>query len=148
MWTQLMHHDNLAKTKTSHFRRKFHLNEAEKKYIADKGLDHLRKQAEFVISTKILHPLANDGYQTPYYGHPIFKAQHATATCCRNCIRKWWRFPSNRSLNKTEFSFIVNLIMKWVKKEMEKYEDSSKTKQQRITTLSDYHTEEQRKATT
>ncbi len=22
-------------------------------------------------------------------GHPVFVAQHATATCCRECIRKW-----------------------------------------------------------
>ena len=31
----------------------------------------------------------NDGKQTPMKGHPVFIAQHATATCCRECTRKW-----------------------------------------------------------
>ena len=31
----------------------------------------------------------NDGKQTPYRGHPVFVAQHATATCCRGCLAKW-----------------------------------------------------------
>ncbi|MCP9485713.1 MAG: DUF4186 domain-containing protein [Gaiellaceae bacterium MAG52_C11] len=27
-----------------------------------------------------------DGKQTPYRGHPVFVAQHATATCCRTVL--------------------------------------------------------------
>ena len=33
--------------------------------------------------------IVNDGKQTPMRGHPVFIAPHATATCCRECIRKW-----------------------------------------------------------
>lgn len=33
--------------------------------------------------------IPNDGKQTPTKGHPVFVAQHTTATCCRECIRKW-----------------------------------------------------------
>jgi len=28
----------------------------------------------------------NDGKQTPMKNHPVFIAQHATATCCRKCL--------------------------------------------------------------
>ncbi|XNM60750.1 DUF4186 family protein [Escherichia coli] len=34
----------------------------------------------------------NDGKQTPMRGHPVFIAQHATATCCRGCVAKWHNF--------------------------------------------------------
>lgn len=36
---------------------------------------------------------ANDGKQTPMRGHPVFIAQHATATCCRGCLAKWHNIP-------------------------------------------------------
>jgi hypothetical protein len=29
-----------------------------------------------------------DGRQTPMRNHPVFIAQHATATCCRGCLEK------------------------------------------------------------
>jgi hypothetical protein len=31
-------------------------------------------------------------------GHPIFVAQHATATCCRGCLTKWHRIPQGQPL--------------------------------------------------
>lgn len=47
-------------------------------------------------------------------GHPVFIAQHATATCCRNCLYKWHCIEKNKELNLKEVEFIVNLIMKWI----------------------------------
>ena len=40
--------------------------------------------------TQRLAPTAprNDGRQTPMRGHPVFTAQHATATCCRQCLAR------------------------------------------------------------
>ena len=38
----------------------------------------------------------NDGKQTPYRGHPVFVAQHATATCCRSCLERWHQIPRGR----------------------------------------------------
>jgi hypothetical protein len=42
----------------------------------------------------------NDGKQTPYRGHPVFVAQHATATCCRTCLERWHQIPKGRELTE------------------------------------------------
>ena len=44
-------------------------------------------------------------------GHPVFIAQHATATCCRGCISKWHGIEKGRALGEAEVDFIVVLIM-------------------------------------
>lgn len=114
-----MYYNDLEKLKTSRFRRKFCLTEQEKLTVKDEGLDKMRQKAEFIVSTRLQNPI-NDGHQTPYFGHPIFKAQHATATCCRKCVNKWWRFPMSRELNEQEFNFVVGLIIKWLRTELRK----------------------------
>ncbi len=40
--------------------------------------------------------------QTPFRGHPVFIAQHATATCCRECLAKWHRIPRNTAFRPHE----------------------------------------------
>lgn len=52
-------------------------------------------------------------------GHPVFIAQHATATCCRGCLNKWWKIPKGRELTEEEVDFVVRLIMAFIKKEVE-----------------------------
>ncbi len=47
-------------------------------------------------------------------GHPVFIAQHATATCCRGCIQKWHRLKKGKELSAQEIEFLVELIMKWI----------------------------------
>ena len=78
--------DKLAKSK---FRSRFKLRAKELEYINDKGLDKVKSHAEDFIRDRIApaEPV-NDGKQTPMRGHPVFIAQHATATCCRACNRK------------------------------------------------------------
>jgi hypothetical protein len=49
-------------------------------------------------------------------GHPVFVAQHATATCCRGCLSKWHHISKDKNLNDKEVRFIVALIMEWIKK--------------------------------
>ena len=68
----------------SKFRSSFHLSKRDFDYIKSKGIDKVRSHAiDFII--KRLAPMnpINDGKQTPMHGHPVFVAQHATATCCR-----------------------------------------------------------------
>ena len=74
----------------SKFRSGFKLKEKEKEYIKEKGMDTIESHAYDFI-TKRLAPkeIINDGKQTPMKGHPVFIAQHATATCCRGCLYKW-----------------------------------------------------------
>ena len=51
-------------------------------------------------------------------GHPIFIAQHACACCCRGCLEKWYRVPKGRELSADEQRRIVNLLMRWIEREM------------------------------
>ena len=105
--------------KKSNFRSRFHLKEKDKQYVKEKGMEKVREHAyDFV--TKRLAPknILNDGKQTPMKGHPVFIAQHATACCCRGCLNKWYGIEKNRQLTLDEIDFIVNLIMKYIEKEM------------------------------
>ena len=54
-------------------------------------------------------------------GHPIFIAEHATATCYRAFFYKWHRIPKNKALTKAEIDYIVNVIMQWINKELSTY---------------------------
>ena len=108
---------SLSKSK---FRNSFHLKEKDKEYIIQKGIDKIESHA-YDFLRKRLAPayIPNDGKQTPMRGHPVFVAEHATATCCRNCLFKWYRIPKGRDLTKEELDYIVCIIMAWIKKELE-----------------------------
>lgn len=73
------------------------------------------------IITKRIAPaiIKNDGRQTPMKGHPVFIAQHATATCCRGCLKKWYRVEEGVELTDGQREKIVGLIMAWIEREME-----------------------------
>ena len=83
----------------SKFRSSFHLKQKDIDYINEKGLERIRQHAEDFISKREAPAyIANDGKQTPMRGHPVFIAQHATATCCRECIRKWHKMQPGKEL--------------------------------------------------
>ena len=108
----------LEKLSKSKFRSSFHLKEKDLLYIKNKGFDVIEVHAYDFINKRLkLADLKNDGSQTPCHGHPVFIAQHATATCCRGCLNKWYKIPKNRDLSDDEINFIVKLIMSWIKKE-------------------------------
>lgn len=52
-------------------------------------------------------------------GHPVFVAQHATATCCRECIRKWHTFAPGVELGPRQQEYLVDVIMTWIVRELE-----------------------------
>lgn len=118
-----MENDILYKLSKSKFRSSFHLKDKDKEYIKDKGIDKIRSHAYDFI-TKRLGPsnILNDGKQTPMHGHPVFVAEHATATCCRGCLYKWHHISPNKELNKEEIDYIVDIIMKWISLELENHE--------------------------
>lgn len=108
--------DKLAKSK---FRSRFKLRAKELEYIKDKGLDKIRSHACDFIRDRVApaEPI-NDGKQTPMRGHPVFIAQHATATCCRGCIEKWHQFPQHRELTLSEQKYLVSVIMEWINRQI------------------------------
>ena len=110
--------NDLSKSK---FRSSFKLRKKEIDYINEKGLNTISKHAYDFINKRLAPSfIPNDGKQTPMRGHPVFIAQHATATCCRQCLYKWHKIKPNKKLNDQEVNYIVNLIITWIKKEMEK----------------------------
>ncbi len=108
-----------ARLDRSAFRRRFRLTESLRRYVAEKGMETIRRHAEDFIRTRLApaNP-PNDGRQTPMRGHPVFKAQHACACCCRGCLEKWYRIPRGRELTEGQQEKIVNLLMAWIKRQL------------------------------
>jgi hypothetical protein len=99
----------------SKFRSRFKLSQKDRDYIAAKGLETIKDHAyQFIISRVAPDFPRNDGKQTPMRGHPVFIAQHATATCCRKCIQKWHGIEKGRDLNPEEIEYVAALIMGWI----------------------------------
>ena len=92
-------------------------------YINEKGLDTIRQHAkDFIAKREAPAYIVNDGKQTPMRGHPVFIAQHATATCCRECIRKWHKMQPGKELSQVQQDYLVDVIMTWIQKEIERQE--------------------------
>ena len=110
---------SLNSLKKSSFRSKFKLTDKDKQYIQNKGIDTVRRHAVDFIKTRIAPQYPkNDGKQTPMKNHPVFLAQHATATCCRGCIQKWHRINKGKALTNQEIQFFVELIIGWIEEQM------------------------------
>ena len=103
----------------SGFRAGFSLSDKDRDYVREKGMDTIRSHAEDFVEKRLApKEIANDGKQTPMRGHPVFPAQHATACCCRSCLEKWHGIPQGRELTKDEQSYIVSVLMEWIRRQM------------------------------
>lgn len=111
-------HDKLFEALAkSTFRSRFKLKDKDKDYISQKGIDTIKLHARDFIAKRIAPAeIPNDGKQTPMRGHPVFIAQHATATCCRGCIEKWHKFKKGVELNQKQQEYLVEVIMEWIKR--------------------------------
>jgi hypothetical protein len=107
--------DALAK---SAFRRRFSLAPRDRDYLAAKGMPTVIEHARAFVAER-LAPAAppNDGKQTPMRGHPVFVAQHATATCCRSCLAKWHGIEAGRALTADEQRHVVAAIARWLERQ-------------------------------
>lgn len=103
----------------STFRRRFRLGSKERQYCLEKGPEVIdRHAAEFIAQRLAAAEPRNDGKQTPMRGHPVFIAQHATATCCRSCLEKWHRIAAHQPLSAEQRRYMVTVIHAWLVKEM------------------------------
>jgi len=99
----------------SNFRSKFKLSQKDKIYIEEKGIETIESHARDFIANRLASAFPNnDGKQTPMRGHPVFVAQHATATCCRGCLEKWHKIVQGRELNQRQQDYVVKVIMTWI----------------------------------
>ena len=108
----------LERLSQSKFRASFRLSEKDLAYLEEKGFDTVRRHAQDFVRLKLApaEPL-NDGKQTPMSGHPVFKAMHATACCCRSCLEKWYHVPRHRELTEEEQAAIVRILMAWIERQ-------------------------------
>ena len=109
--------ESLSKSK---FRSSFYLKAKDKEYVREKGIETIEKHTRDFIEKRLApKEIKNDGKQTPMRGHPVFIAQHATACCCRGCLNKWHKIPKNIELSNEQKDYIVEVIMTWIKRQME-----------------------------
>jgi hypothetical protein len=105
----------MAALKKSTFRSRFKLAEKDRQYIQDKGIEVIRSHAFDFITSRLAPAFPKkDGKQTPMSGHPVFIAQHATATCCRGCLKKWHGVEKGRALSDDEVGLVMELVMAWI----------------------------------
>lgn len=105
----------LKKLQSSNFRNSFHLKQKDFDYINSKGLETIKAHAYDFINSRLSDTSKiPDGKQTPTKGHPVFIAQHATATCCRECLYKWHKIEKDRLLTQSEIDYVVDIIMQWI----------------------------------
>jgi hypothetical protein len=98
----------------SAFRSKFCLQAKDRGYLQGRSLPLiLEHEARFVKLRLASKTPLNDGKQTPWRGHPIFVAQHATATCRRGCLEKWHAIPQGHELSE-EQCYILSVLERWL----------------------------------
>jgi hypothetical protein len=102
----------------SPFRSRFRLCGKERLYLHERGIETILEHArQFVANRLAPAEPANDGKQTPMRNHPVFIAQHATATCCRGCLEKWHAIPKGRPLAAAELDYVVSVIRRWLQQQ-------------------------------
>ena len=106
--------DPMLKLRASDFRRSFVLGELELLQLEKYGWMTIRDHAEKIVRDRLGKIVEHDTKQTPLTGHPVFIAQHATATCCRRCLFKWHRIPLFRDMTIEERRQVTSLILRWI----------------------------------
>ncbi|OYO01101.1 uncharacterized protein DUF4186 [Propionibacteriaceae bacterium ES.041] len=97
------------------FRARFALRGRDRAVVELRGITTVRQHAHQLIAQRLAPAEPrNDGRQTPYRGHPVFVAQHATATCCRTCLARWHQIPAGRPLDQAEQDYVVEAICRWI----------------------------------
>jgi len=105
----------LRRLQGSRFRSTFALAPPDAAYLRQRGYAEIRAHARRFLDERIAPAEPrNDGKQTPWRGHPVFVAQHATATCCRGCIATWHRIPAGTELSDAQLEQLCDLLMAWL----------------------------------
>ncbi len=83
--------------------------------IAKKKVDVSKIEIRNRLIKSIKIRYENDGRQTPYYGNPIYYAQHALGCCCRKCLEKFYDIPKDKVLDDNQINYFVYLIENYIK---------------------------------
>ena len=115
--------ETLERLGTSGFRAGFTLSAKDRAYALEHGEATVRRHARELLERRVgpAQP-ARDGKQTPFRGHPVFTAQHATGTCCRGCIAKWHHIPQGRPLTDEELGRLSELTVRWIRRDIARHD--------------------------
>ena len=112
--------DLFTRLAQSPFRQRFRLGRAEYDYVRSRDEATLRQHAADFIARRLAPAQPdNDGKQTPMRGHPVFIAQHATATCCRGCLSKWHHIAPDQPLSAEQQTYVVTVLLQWIAAQMQ-----------------------------
>jgi hypothetical protein len=101
------------------FRERFHLRGRDRGLAQLHGPERLRRHARDIVRRRLAPAFPrNDGKQTPYRGHPVFVAQHATATCCRSCLARNHGIAPGSELTEEQQAYVVDVILDWIDAEL------------------------------
>ena len=111
--------DRIDRATARPFGRRFHLRGRERATAELRGPQVMRAHAAEIIAQRLAPAEPrNDGRQTPYGKHPVFVAQHATATCCRTCLETWHSIAKGHLLDRDERAYVVEVIGRWIDREL------------------------------
>ena len=111
--------DRIDRASARPFGRRFHLRGRERATAELRGSQTVRAHAAEIISKRLAPAQpSNDGRQTPYRNHPVFVAQHATATCCRSCLETWHGIARGHRLDRGERAYFVEVIVRSLDREL------------------------------
>lgn len=112
--------DRLARIGAHHFRARFRLVGRERAIVELRGMETIREHAAEIVAKRLADAQPrNDGKQTPYRNHPVFVAQHATATCCRTCLSRWHGIPAGAALTAEQQAYVVEAICRWIQAQVD-----------------------------
>lgn len=81
-----------------------------------------KKNIVNILSKSIGKPgrkIFRDGTQTPFRTKNLVNlAQHATATCCRKCIKYWHDIPYEEHINATDLDYFAQLILNFIESKL------------------------------
>ena len=110
-----MHEELFERLSHSRFRSRFRLVGRDRDYVAIRPRQELATHARDIIARRLAPAQPHkDGRQTPYRGHPVFIAQHATGTCCRTCLEKWHAIPKGVELSRAQQDYVVSVLLVWM----------------------------------
>ena len=111
--------DRIDRASARPFGRRFHLRGRERATAELQGPQTMRVHAAQIVAERLAPAEPrNDGRQTPYRNHPVFVAQHATATCCRSCLETWHGIAKGHRLDRSQRAYLVEVIGRWIDREL------------------------------
>lgn len=108
------------------------LNEEDIRLFKELGIDKLKEQAKEIVESKLREQPENDGFQTPSAGNPIYTAMHACNVASRKELSRAHRVPAGRKLNDKQIDAIVNLLIRWIVREYNFYQEERINKQKNL----------------